>query len=62
MMFLIQLLFINPKIIKFSNEKFINEEGCLSVPEYYADVERAKEVEVEWFDNEGKKKIKLLQV
>ena len=32
------------------------KEGCLSVPEYYADVERAKEVEVEWFDNEGKKK------
>ena len=49
------IAFINPKIIKFSNEKFINEEGCLSVPEYYADVERAKEVEVEWFDNEGKK-------
>ena len=48
--------FINPKIIKFSDEKFINEEGCLSVPEYYADVERAKEVEVEWFNTEGKKK------
>ena len=27
----------------------------LSVPEYYADVERAKEVEVEWFDDSGVK-------
>ena len=51
------IAFVNPKIIKFSNEKFINEEGCLSVPEYYADVERAKEVEVEWFDKKGKKTI-----
>ena len=45
------ITFINPKIIKLSDEKFINQEGCLSVPEYYADVERAKEVEVEWLDD-----------
>ncbi|MBD23209.1 MAG: peptide deformylase [Alphaproteobacteria bacterium] len=50
------IAFINPKIIKLSEEKFINEEGCLSVPEYYADVERSKEVEVEWFDNAGIRK------
>tara|TARA_Y100000991_G_scaffold139164_1_gene104857 strand:+ start:384 stop:905 length:522 start_codon:yes stop_codon:yes gene_type:complete len=49
--------YVNPKITKFSDEKFINEEGCLSVPEYFADVERAKEVEVEWFDKDGKKTV-----
>ena len=49
------ITFINPKIIKLSDEKFINQEGCLSVPEYYADVERAKEVEVEWHDDIGVK-------
>ena len=54
------ITFINPKIIKFSDEKFINQEGCLSVPEYYADVERAKEVEVEWFDDSGVKYKKKL--
>ena len=54
------ITFINPRIIKFSDEKFINQEGCLSVPEYYADVERAKEVEVEWFDDLGKKTKKKL--
>ena len=49
------ITFINPRIIKFSDEKFVNQEGCLSVPEYYAEVERAKEVEVEWFDDVGVK-------
>jgi len=52
--------FINPKIKKFSEEKFINEEGCLSVPEYYADVERSKEVEVEWFNELGEKKKEIM--
>ena len=54
------ITFINPRIIKFSDEKFVNKEGCLSVPEYYADVERAKEVEVEWFDDMGVKYKKTL--
>ena len=49
------ITFVNPIITKFSEEKFLNQEGCLSVPEYYADVERSKEVEVEWFDESGKK-------
>ena len=54
------ITFINPRIIKFSDEKFVNQEGCLSVPEYYADVERAKEVEAEWFDDMGVKYKKTL--
>ena len=49
------ITFVNPIITKFSEEKFLNQEGCLSVPEYYADVERSKEVEVEWFDESGNK-------
>ena len=55
------ITFINPKVIKFSEEKFINEEGCLSVPEYHAEVERSKEVEVEWFDEKGKRKKKKIK-
>ena len=50
-----QQIFINPKIIKFSSEKNINEEGCLSIPEFYAEVERPSKIEVEWFDSKGKK-------
>ena len=49
------ITFINPKITEFSEAKFINQEGCLSVPEFFADVERSKEVLVEWFDEHGKK-------
>ena len=49
------ITFINPRIIKFSSEKNINEEGCLSIPEFYAEVERPSKIEVEWFDSKGKK-------
>ena len=55
------ITFVNPKVIKFSEEKFVNEEGCLSVPEYYAEVERSKEVEVEWFDEKGKRQKKIIK-
>ena len=49
------VIFINPVIIKESRERAVNEEGCLSIPGYYAEVERAKEVDVEWYDLEGEK-------
>ena len=48
------LTFINPVITNFSEEKFINQEGCLSVPEYFADVKRSKEITLEWYDVDGK--------
>lgn len=45
---------INPVILEADgNEKF--QEGCLSIPGVYEDVERAKHVKVEYFDREGKK-------
>ena len=45
---------INPVIIEADgSEKF--QEGCLSVPGVYEDVERAKHVKVEFLDREGKK-------
>ncbi len=47
---------INPVIIeKDGREKF--QEGCLSVPGIYEDVERAKHVKVEYFDRYGEKQI-----
>jgi len=51
---------INPRIINLSKEKFVNEEGCLSVPEYYAEVERSKVIEVEWFNEDGDKERKKI--
>jgi len=45
----------NPKIVKFSDEKELQEEGCLSVPEHFGLVERAQKVWLEGFDIDGKK-------
>ena len=48
------LVLINPKIIWASDEKKINEEGCLSVPGIYDGIERALAVKVEALDLDGK--------
>lgn len=46
------LCFINPKIIEQDGQK-INEEGCLSVPEYFAEVKRAEKIKVVALDQNG---------
>lgn len=48
------LVFINPKILTSSDERSVYEEGCLSIPDYYAEVERPAEITVEYLDLEGK--------
>lgn len=47
------LVMFNPRIIAASDEKSVYEEGCLSIPDQYADVERPAEVTVEWMDRDG---------
>ena len=47
--------FINPRILKKSKETEIIEEGCLSFPGLFLKIKRAKEIEIEAFDEEGKK-------
>jgi peptide deformylase len=49
------IIFINPKIKKFSKEKQLLEEGCLSVRYLYGKVERCKKVQIEALDENGKK-------
>jgi len=46
---------INPEIIK-SEGSTVYKEGCLSVPEYYDEVERAEKVEIKFQDRFGKEK------
>lgn len=48
------LVLINPEIVWASEERKLNEEGCLSVPGIYDGVERAVEVKVKAQDAEGK--------
>ena len=43
-------ILFNPSIIQYSEETVIMEEGCLSLPEQYAEVERPKEIILEYMD------------
>jgi peptide deformylase len=47
-------VFINPEILWSSEEKGTYEEGCLSIPEYYEEVERPTQVKVRYMDLDGK--------
>ena len=47
-------VFINPEILSSSEETSVYEEGCLSIPEYYEEVERPQAVKVKYLDLEGK--------
>jgi peptide deformylase len=46
-------VFINPEITWASEEHSIYQEGCLSVPEMYADVTRPARIRVTWLDEQG---------
>jgi peptide deformylase len=45
---------INPEVLWSSKEKAKYEEGCLSIPEYYEEVERPASVKVRYLDIDGK--------
>ncbi|WP_173933224.1 peptide deformylase [Chelativorans sp. Marseille-P2723] len=47
-------VFINPEIMARSDARNVHEEGCLSIPDYYAEVERPAEVTVNYIDLDGK--------
>jgi peptide deformylase len=47
-------VFINPEIVAASEDLSVYEEGCLSIPEYYEEVERPARVRVRYLDLDGK--------
>ncbi|ETW12153.1 peptide deformylase Def [Roseivivax marinus] len=47
------LVMFNPEVLKASEELSVYEEGCLSIPDQYADVERPAQVRVGWLDRDG---------
>src|SRR5580693_10659802 len=49
-------VFINPEILWCSEERATYEEGCLSIPEYYEEVERPAQVKVAFLDRAGAKR------
>lgn len=46
-------VFINPEIVATGDETSVYEEGCLSIPDYYADVERPAQVTVRSLNRDG---------
>ncbi|MFT4184247.1 MAG: peptide deformylase [Rhizobium sp.] len=48
------MVFINPEIVASSDERSVYEEGCLSIPDYYAEVERPARITVQHIDRDGK--------
>ncbi|MGM9402652.1 peptide deformylase [Aliiroseovarius sp. KMU-71] len=47
------LIMFNPEVIQSSDELNVYEEGCLSIPDQFAEVTRPKEVRVQWLDRDG---------
>ena len=50
------IVLINPVIKNLSEEMSVYEEGCLSIPETYIEIERPKICEIEYIDEKGTKK------
>jgi peptide deformylase len=50
------LFFINPEVTWESEEQNVYNEGCLSVPDQYAEVERPKKVKIKFLDYHGKER------
>ncbi len=48
------MVLVNPEIVARSDELKVWEEGCLSIPEIYAEVERPAEVTMRWLDLNGR--------
>ena len=47
-------VFINPEIVEHSDQEVPYTEGCLSVPDQYAEVDRPGRIRARWLDLEGK--------
>lgn len=48
------MAFINPEVLWSSEERSIYNEGCLSIPEQYAEIERPARVRARWLDETGR--------
>ena len=51
------MVLINPEIIAASDETNVYEEGCLSIPDQFAEVTRPKQVQVRWMDLNGAEQV-----
>ena len=49
------MFFINPEIVWSADDRSVYEEGCLSIPDYYEEVERPASVRARFIDRDGKR-------
>ena len=49
-----QYTLFNPNIVSYSQDKIVMEEGCLSLPEQFAEIERPQNIVVEYLDEDNK--------
>jgi peptide deformylase len=49
------MFLVNPEILTRSDDMATHEEGCLSIPEYYAEVERPASLRLRYLDRDGKR-------
>lgn len=50
-------VFINPELVATGDDTNVYEEGCLSIPDYYAEVERPETITVKHLDRDGKERV-----
>jgi len=50
------MAFANPEIVAVSDERIVMNEGCLSLPEIYVDVERPEAITVAYLDRDGEER------
>ncbi|WP_047032764.1 peptide deformylase [Hoeflea sp. IMCC20628] len=50
-------VFINPELVASGDGISVYEEGCLSIPDFYAEVERPEKVTVKHLDRQGKQRV-----
>ena len=49
------IFLVNPEIVDQSDERSVYEEGCLSIPDYFAEIERPATIRVRYVDYDGKR-------
>jgi peptide deformylase len=55
------LVFINPEILEHSDQDVPYTEGCLSVPDQFAEVDRPDRIKARWLDESGKKHEEVIE-
>ena len=54
-------VFINPEIVEHSEQEVPYTEGCLSVPDQYAEVDRPDRIRARWLDEDGKQRDEAIE-